>query len=164
MDYNNMLSWIHNALLNNVFLIGLCLTAAALFPLVFPLKRKKTKWELFLSFFAIGFTSLVIGYLSTLSRETGIPTVVSAVITGFAGYMIYLFFGKEDNKIDIVGSSLGIIYFMGFLLYGGLIGSHTREWYERVDLPEKLATQEQVLKAARKDRRLSEGDYYHQTN
>jgi len=164
MDCHHMLSCFGNALLNNVFLTGLCLTALALLPLTLPLplKKKKTKLELFLTFFAIGFTSLIIGYMSTLSRETGIPAIVSAVITGFAGYMIYLFLGKEDSKVDTVGSSLGIIYFMGFLLYGGLIGANTREWYERLDLPEKLATQEQMLKAARKVRHLSEGDFYHQ--
>lgn len=159
-----MLYCLQVALLNNVFLIGLCLISAASLPLIlpFPFKGEKTKLELFLTFFAIGFTSLIIGYLSTLSRETGIPTVVSAVITGFTGYMIYLFFGKEEPKIDVVGSSLGIIYFMGFLLYGGLIGSHTREDYEKLDLPVKLAAQEQILKAARKERHLSDGDYYHQ--
>jgi hypothetical protein len=164
MDCHDMFSCLQTALLNNIFLIGLCLVAVASFPLIlpFPFKREKTKLELFLTFFAIGFTALIIGYLSTLSRETGIPTVVSAVITGFSGYMIYLFFGTEENKIDVVGSSLGIIYFMGFLLYGGVIGSHTREAYEKLDLPVKLAAQEQILKAAREERHLNEDDHYHQ--
>lgn len=164
MDCHNIFSCLQIALLNNVFLIGLCLVTIASLPFIlpFPFKREKTKLELFLTFFAIGFTSLIIGYLSTLSRETGIPTVVSAVITGFSGYMIYLFFGKEVREIDVVGSSLGIIYFMGFLLYGGLIGANTREWYERLDLPVKLATQEQMLKAARKERHINKDDYYQQ--
>ena len=163
MECNNMLFYFGNALLSSFPLGMLILITAAFLVSAVPLslKRKKTKWELFLTFFAIGFTSLVIGYMSTLARETGIPAIVSAVITGFAGYVIYTFFGKEDNKIDVVGSCLGIIYFMGFLLYGGVIGAHTREWSERLELPEKLATQEQVLKAARKDRRLETGDFYH---
>ena len=162
MDCHNILYCLRTALLENSLLIGLCLIAIASLPFIlpFPFKREKTKLELFLTFFAIGFTSLIIGYLSTLSRETGIPAVVSAVITGFSGYMIYLFLGKEEREIDVVGSSLGIIYFMGFLLYGGVIGAHTREVYEKLDLPEKLAAQEQVLKAARKERHLSKDDYY----
>lgn len=164
MDCHHLFSCLETAFLNNVLLIGLCLITAASLILIFPLTltKKKTKLELFLIFFAIGFTSLIIGYLSTLSRETGIPAIVSAVITGFSGYMIYLFFGKEEREIDVVGSSLGIIYFMGFLLYGGLIGANTREWYERLDLPVKLATQEQMLKAARKERHIHKDDYYQQ--
>ena len=164
MDCHNILYCLRTALLENTLLIGLCLVAIASLPLIlpFPFKREKTKLELFLTFFAIGFTALIIGYLSTLSRETGIPTVVSAVITGFSGYMIYLFFGKEVREIDVVGSSLGIIYFMGFLLYGGVIGAHTREIYEKLDLPVKLAAQEQILKAAREERHISKDDYYQQ--
>lgn len=163
MNCHEILFCFGNALLSYFSLGVLVLIASSLLVLAvpFPFKGHKTKFERFLTFFAIGFTSLVIGYMSALARETGIPAIVSAVITGFAGYIIYMFLGKDDPKFDVVGSSLGVIYFMGFLLYGGLIGAQTREWSERLELPEKLATQEQVLKAARKDRGLEKGDFYH---
>lgn len=158
MDCEYLLPCMSDILLRNPWIILSSLTILSILFSFFSHKPENNKNDEFLVFFSTGWTALIIGYLSSLSRHSGIPDVVAAITTIFGGYLIFEFFKKSKDKkaniIDIKGSSLCIIFFVGYLLYGSLIGANQREWYEKLSLPEKWATQEHMLKTNRKDLNL----------